>query len=112
MTHIHQNYYGGHTYKIGMTNSFLHKAKSLVTENQDELFIPSPYGEDGPQLVLSHAKTRKLLEHGFVDSWNRRWRLINFDGGTKPYVLKFRVKRTLKSSIRHTFKRFIHPLTP
>ena len=110
VTHLHQNYFPRRSYDLGTTSDLFEQIKKSLTEDQEEIFMLSPYGQDGPQLVLSHHTTRKMLERGFVDKWKRHWKLTHFDAGTKPYVLKFRVKRSVIGRLKRSVHRLIHPL--
>lgn len=102
-------YHRGPTFSRETTIDFLCKVEGMVEEDTKEVLVQSPYGDPGLDAILSHETTRELLQRGFEDRWGRHWRLLNFDSGAKPFVLKFRPVSTFTNSLRRSFQRIARP---
>lgn len=70
----------------------------------------SPYGSLHPQEVLRFPGVRTILHRGIQDDSGTKWILLNFDGGARPYVMKFRPVLSFKQYVITSLRRIKHPL--
>ncbi|MBI3889187.1 hypothetical protein HY312_01235 [Candidatus Saccharibacteria bacterium] len=96
-------------FRPNVTLNFLHGARAVVEEGQEELLLDSPYGEVSPEDILSHEPTSDLLTRGFIDQWNRRWRLTHIDGTQRQPRLQFRVAKSFLARVKSGLGKLVHP---
>ena len=94
-----------------LTMKLLQEVKSEANEYSGPfIYKISPYGSLHPQEVLRFPGVRTILHHGIYDKDGRKWILLNFDGGARPYVMKFRPALSFKQYVVMSLARLKHPL--